>query len=61
MCISTDLYQWTIEYLRNFHFSGDLYVVPEGTVIFANEPIISVTASIIEAQIIETYLLSIAG
>ena len=46
------------EYLRNFHFSGDVYAVPEGTVIFANEPIISVTASIIEAQIIETYLLS---
>ncbi len=45
--------------LRDFRFSGDVYAVPEGTVIFANEPIIRVTASMIEAQIIETYLLSI--
>jgi len=47
------------DYLRGFRFSGDIYAVPEGTVIFANEPIIRVTASMIEAQIIETYLLSI--
>jgi nicotinate phosphoribosyltransferase len=47
------------DYLRNFRFSGDVHAVPEGTVIFANEPIIRVTAPIIEAQIIETYLLSI--
>jgi nicotinate phosphoribosyltransferase len=47
------------DYLRGFRFSGDVYAVPEGTVIFANEPIIRVTASMIEAQIIETYLLSI--
>ncbi len=46
------------EYLREFRFRGDLYAVPEGTAIFANEPIIRVTASMIEAQIIETYLLS---
>ncbi|GAX60893.1 nicotinic acid phosphoribosyltransferase [Candidatus Scalindua japonica] len=46
-------------YLEDFSFKGDLYAVPEGTVIFANEPIIRVTASMIEAQIIETYLLSI--
>jgi nicotinate phosphoribosyltransferase len=46
------------DYLREFYFSGDVYAVPEGTVIFANEPIIRVTASMIEAQIIETYLLS---
>jgi len=47
------------DYLRGFRFSGDVYAVPEGTIIFANEPIIRVTASMIEAQIIETYLLSI--
>lgn len=47
------------DYLRNLRFSGDLYAVPEGTIIFANEPIIRVTAPIIEAQIIETYLLSV--
>ena len=46
-------------YLRDFRFGGDVYAIPEGTVIFANEPIIRVTASMIEAQIIETYLLSI--
>jgi len=45
-------------YLRDFRFCGDVYAVPEGTVIFSNEPIIRVTASMIEAQIIETYLLS---
>ncbi|MHC4183077.1 MAG: nicotinate phosphoribosyltransferase [Planctomycetota bacterium] len=46
------------DYLRNLHFSGDMYAVPEGTVVFANEPILRVTAPMIEAQIIETYLLS---
>lgn len=46
------------DYLRDFRFGGDVYAVSEGTVIFANEPMIRVTASMIEAQIIETYLLS---
>jgi nicotinate phosphoribosyltransferase len=46
------------DYLRDFRFCGDVYAVPEGTVVFANEPIVRVTASMIEAQIIETYLLS---
>ena len=46
------------DYLSGFRFGGDVYAVPEGTVIFSNEPIIRVTASMIEAQIIETYLLS---
>ncbi len=46
------------DYLRDFSFRGDVHAVPEGTVVFANEPIIRVTASMIEAQIIETYLLS---
>ncbi|MEK6764722.1 MAG: nicotinate phosphoribosyltransferase [Planctomycetota bacterium] len=45
-------------YLRNFRFIGDVYAIPEGTVFFANEPIIRVTAPMIEAQIVETYLLS---
>lgn len=47
------------DYLRKFRFSGDVYAVPEGTIVFASEPIVRVTASMIEAQIIETYLLSI--
>jgi len=46
------------EYLKNFAFRGDVFAVPEGTIVFAEEPIIRVTAPIIEAQIIETYLLS---
>ncbi|OHB34325.1 MAG: nicotinate phosphoribosyltransferase [Planctomycetes bacterium GWA2_40_7] len=46
------------DYLRNLRFSGDVYAVPEGTLFFANEPIIRVTAPMIEAQIVETYLLS---
>jgi len=45
-------------YLREFRFTGDVWALPEGTVFFANEPILRVTAPIIEAQIIETYLLS---
>lgn len=47
------------DYLRNFKFTGDIWAVPEGTILFPNEPIIRVEAPIIEAQIIETYLLSI--
>lgn len=47
-----------LEYLRNFKFTGSIYAVPDGTPIFANEPIVTVKAPIIEAQIIETILLS---
>ena len=46
------------EYLKNFKFGGDIYAMPEGTIAFAEEPIMRITAPIIEAQIIETYLLS---
>jgi len=46
------------EYLREFRFNGNLYAVPEGTIIFANEPLIQIEASLIEAQIVETFLLS---
>ena len=45
-------------YLRELRFTGDVWAIPEGTVFFANEPLLRVTAPIIEAQIIETYLLS---
>ncbi|MBU6390933.1 MAG: nicotinate phosphoribosyltransferase [Planctomycetes bacterium] len=47
------------EYLENFKFSGSVYAMPEGTIVFADEPILRVTAPIIESQIVETYLLSI--
>ena len=46
------------DYLRDFHFTGDLFAVPEGTPLFAGEPLLTVRAPIIEAQLPETYLLS---
>ena len=46
------------DFLSSFRFSGDLWAVPEGTVVFAGEPLIRITAPIIEAQIVETYLLA---
>jgi len=48
-----------LTYLRDFHFTGDLYAVPEGTIIFPLEPIIRVKAPLIQAQIVETTMLSI--
>jgi nicotinate phosphoribosyltransferase len=46
------------DYLRGFRFTGDLFAVPEGTPIFAGEPVLTLRAPVIEAQIPETYLLS---
>ena len=46
-----------LEYLKDFHFTGDIYAVPEGTPIFPREPFMIVRAPTIEAQIIETYVL----
>ena len=46
-----------LNYLRNFKFTGDIWAIPEGTVVFPQEPIITVRAPAIEAQLIETYLL----
>ncbi len=48
-----------LDYLRDFRFTGDLYALPEGTIFFPQEPIIRVRAPLIEAQLIETTLLSI--
>jgi|SRR3990170_1005267 len=47
-----------LEYLRNFKFTGEVWAVPEGSVVFPNEPLIQVTAPIIEAQVVETFLLN---
>jgi nicotinate phosphoribosyltransferase len=49
------------EMLRNFRFTGDVFAVPEGTPVFAGEPLLVVRAPLIEAQIPETYLLSMVG
>jgi nicotinate phosphoribosyltransferase len=46
-----------LEYLTTFRFTGDIYAVPEGTPIFPNEPILTVIAPVIEAQMIETAIL----
>lgn len=46
------------DYLERFRFSGDVWAAPEGSIVFANEPILRVTAPIIEAQLAETQLLS---
>lgn len=48
-----------LKYLENFKFTGDIYAIPEGTPIFPNEPVITVRAKALEAQFIETALLSI--
>jgi nicotinate phosphoribosyltransferase len=46
------------DYLATFRFTGDVWAMPEGTLAFAGEPVMRVTAPIIEAQILETYLLA---
>lgn len=46
-----------LQYLENFHFTGDIWAIPEGTVVFPNEPLLTVKAPMIEAQLLETMLL----
>ena len=48
-----------LEYLSNFKFSGDIYGIPEGTIIFPREPLVKVVAPIMEAQLVETAILNI--
>ena len=46
-----------LEWLKDFRFHGDIWAVPEGTPVFPNEPVITVRAPAIEAQLLETYML----
>ena len=46
-----------LEYLRNFHFSGDIWAMREGTPMFPGEPVVTVVAPAIEAQLVETMVL----
>ena len=48
-----------LDYLKNFKFTGDIYAIPEGSVMFPREPMLKVIAPIMEAQFIETAILNI--
>ncbi len=48
-----------LNYLAGFHFTGDIYAVPEGSVVFPMEPLVKVIAPIMEAQLVETAILNI--
>lgn len=50
-----------LSYLAGFHFTGDIYAIPEGSVVFPYEPLVKVVAPIMEAQLIETALLNIVN
>ncbi|MEA0566154.1 MULTISPECIES: nicotinate phosphoribosyltransferase [Lysinibacillus] len=50
-----------IDYLKNVRFTGDMYSMVEGELVFANEPIVRIEAPLVEAQLIETALLNIVN
>jgi len=47
-----------LDYLRDFRFTGDIYAMPEGTVMYPDEPILTVVGSLIDAQLVETAILA---
>ena len=48
-----------LDYLAAFHFTGDVHAIPEGSVCFPNEPLLRITAPLIQAQLVETRLINI--
>jgi nicotinate phosphoribosyltransferase len=56
-CFTPDV----LEYLRNFRFTGDIYALPEGTLVFPQEPLLRIEAPIAEAQLLESTLLNIVN
>lgn len=50
-----------LDYLKHFRFSGDIYAIPEGSVMFPREPMVKVIAPIMEAQLVETAILNIVN
>ncbi len=50
-----------LEYLKSFRFTGDIYAIPEGTVVFPREPLVKVIAPIMQAQLVETAVLNIVN
>lgn len=55
---SQDFKEDFLEYLQNFKFTGEVHAVPEGSIVFPLEPLIRITAPLIEAQLVETFLLN---
>jgi nicotinate phosphoribosyltransferase len=49
------------DFLAKLRFTGDVFAMPEGTPVFANEPVLTIRAPLIEAQLVETYLLATIG
>ena len=50
-----------LEYLKDFKFTGDIYAIPEGSIMFPREPMVKVIAPIMQAQLIETAILNIVN
>ena len=47
-----------MQFLRDFRFRGDVYSIPEGTVIYPDEPLMTIVAPVIDAQLVETAILT---